>query len=92
MVPVAGDEITEALSNHYLLDFPLAENAKRILSTEDEVVLTDILGFEQNIPSDEVIEIIKPAVQRLAKSISDEISGLIMENHRKPSCLSAEEV
>ena len=36
MVPLAGDEITEALSNHYLLDFPLAENAKRSISTEDD--------------------------------------------------------
>ncbi len=34
MVPVAGDEITEALSNHYLLDFPVAEQAKRFLETE----------------------------------------------------------
>ena len=25
MVPTAGDEITEALSDHYLLDFPVAE-------------------------------------------------------------------
>ena len=32
MVPVAGDEITEALSNHYLLDFPLAESAKRSIT------------------------------------------------------------
>ena len=47
MVPLAGDEITEALSNHYLLDFPLAENAKRSISTEDESSLTDILGFDR---------------------------------------------
>ncbi len=29
MVPIAGDEVTEAISDHYLLDFPLAEKAKR---------------------------------------------------------------
>jgi cell division ATPase FtsA len=76
MVPVAGDEITEALSNHYLLDFPLAESAKRRISTEVEIVMTDILGFEQNFASNDVITIIKPAVDRLAKSISTEIIRL----------------
>lgn len=28
MVPTAGDEITEALSDYYLLDFPVAETVK----------------------------------------------------------------
>ncbi len=76
MVPLAGDEITEALSNHYLLDFPLAETAKRSISTEDTIVMTDILGFEENVASSDVTAIIKPAVDRLAKSISDEIKRL----------------
>ena len=76
MVPVAGDEITEALSNHYLLDFPLAENAKRSITLENDIVMTDILGFEQIVPSVEVISIIRPAVERLAASISTEIKRL----------------
>lgn len=76
MVPLAGDEITEALSNHYLLDFPLAEIAKRSITTEDMIVMTDILGFEQDVLSSDVTAIIKPAVDRLAKSISDEIKRL----------------
>lgn len=76
MVPLAGDEITEALSNHYLLDFQLAETAKRSITTEDTIVMTDILGFEDNVASSDVTAIIKPAVDRLAKSISDEIKRL----------------
>lgn len=76
MVPLAGDEITEELSNHYLLDFPLAENAKRSISLGDDIVLTDILGFEQHVAASEVTSIIKPAVERLAKSIADEIKRL----------------
>ena len=47
--------------------------------------MTDILGFEQNIPSDEVIEVIKPTVQRLAKSISDEI--LQLNNGKSPQAV-----
>ncbi|WP_318614185.1 cell division protein FtsA [Sporosarcina sp. YIM B06819] len=76
MVPLAGDEITEELSNHYLLDFPLAEIAKRKISAGDDIVLTDILGFEQHVPAADVTAIIKPAVERLAKSIAGEIKRL----------------
>lgn len=76
MVPIAGDEITEALSNHYLLDFPLAEQAKRSLSSGSDIVVKDILGFEQIVPSSEVVSIIRPAIERLAQSISNEIKRL----------------
>lgn len=79
MVPIAGDEITEALSNHYLLDFPIAEQAKRSLSSDNDIVMRDILGFEQIVQSSEVISIIRPAIKRLAQSISNEIKRL---NHR----------
>lgn len=76
MVPLAGDEITEALSNEYLLDFPLAENIKRQLSKSEEVVIQDILGFEETVSSSEVIDKIKPTVERLTHSISEEIRRL----------------
>lgn len=82
MVPNAGDEITEALSDHYLLDFPLAEQAKRAINQNDFIRIQDILGFDQNIPKDEVIEVIKPATIELATSISNEILRL---NNNKPT-------
>lgn len=76
MVPIAGDEITEAISDHYLLDFPLAEKAKRDLSTNENITVTDILGFETEIPKEEVITQISPAIERLASSICDELYQL----------------
>lgn len=76
MVPIAGDEITEALSSEYLLDFPLAENVKRMLTTNDEVVITDILGFETTLPSEEVKTVIKPTAKKLAQAIAAEIQKL----------------
>ena len=82
MVATAGDEITEALSDHYLLDFPLAEEAKRMINTEDSIQIQDILGFEQDIPKEEVIESLKPAIEVLANSISNEILRL---NNNKPT-------
>lgn len=82
MVATAGDEITEALSDHYLLDFPLAEEAKRLINTEDFIQIQNILGFQQDIPKEEVIQSLKPAIEVLASSISNEILRL---NNNKPT-------
>ncbi|MHA6260381.1 cell division protein FtsA [Sporosarcina sp. CAU 1771] len=85
MVPLAGDEITDALSSHYLLDFQSAELTKRQLTTESEVLISDILGFEQKVSSEEVITIIKPSINRLAQSISQEIIQL--NNGKSPQAV-----
>lgn len=76
MVPFAGDEITEALSDAYLLDFHDAENLKRKLSIYEEVVITDVLGFENTIKSQEVIEEIRPTISNLAFQLKEEIQRL----------------
>ncbi|HYK72660.1 MAG TPA: cell division protein FtsA [Pseudoneobacillus sp.] len=81
MVPVAGDEITEAVSDQFLLDFPLAESAKRELYSKDVVVIKDILGFETEVTKAEVIKQISSSIDRLAASICDEILRL---NNQKP--------
>ncbi|AXI01309.1 cell division protein [Sporosarcina sp. PTS2304] len=85
MVPIAGDEITETLSSHYLLDFPLAEQMKRQLLSSEQVTVQDILGFEQKIPSTEVVDVISPAVKRLAAAISHEIKRL--NNNTSPQAV-----
>lgn len=85
MVPVAGDEVTEALSNQYLLDFPVAELAKRSLSSEDAIQIIDILGFEQSIPSEEVLSLIQPSIAKLAIGISQEVRRL--NNGKSPQAV-----
>ncbi|WP_102691032.1 cell division protein FtsA [Rummeliibacillus pycnus] len=85
MVPTAGDEITEALSDHYLLDFPVAEKVKRDLSKYDEITISDILGFEQLYSKTEVIEVLRPAVTSLARAIGNEI--LRLNNHIAPKAV-----
>jgi cell division protein FtsA len=85
MVPIAGDEITEAISDHFLLDFPLAEKAKRELRTHDFVTITDILGFETEIPREEMVAAISDAIDKLASAISDEI--LTLNNHKPPKAV-----
>ncbi|XQY91023.1 cell division FtsA domain-containing protein [Metabacillus sp. HB246100] len=73
MVPIAGDEITEAMSDEFLLDFPKAEEAKRQLSTQESITVTDILGFETEIPKEEAISKISHAIDKLALAIKEEI-------------------
>lgn len=76
MVPIAGDEITEAISDHYLLDFPLAEQAKRSITIDGEAIITDILGFEETVTYDSVIKNIQKSIDKLASSIAEEIFRL----------------
>lgn len=85
MVPIAGDEITEAISDQYLLDFPLAEKAKRDLSTSTEITITDILGFETEVPKEEVIQNIMGSLDKLTTAISDEI--LTLNNNKSPKAV-----
>lgn len=85
MVPVAGDEITEAVSDEFLLDFPLAEKAKRELIEKETIAITDILGFETVVSKEEAIARITPAINTLADTIGDEI--LRLNNGKSPKAV-----
>ncbi len=85
MVPIAGDEITETFSSHYLLDFPEAEAAKRLLTEGETITFQDILGFDQELPCSEVIDVLSPSVERLAAAIADEIRRL--NNEQSPQAV-----
>ncbi|WP_062110198.1 cell division protein FtsA [Bacillus niameyensis] len=76
MVPTAGDEITEAVSDELLLDFPDAEQAKRQLWQNDKIIVQDILGFETEINKSDVVTQISPAIDKLAEEIRNEIIEL----------------
>lgn len=76
MVPVAGDEITDALMQTYLLDFPDAEKVKRDLNEKENIIFTDILGLKQQLSRTEMIHGIREEVMRLAKTIAERIIEL----------------
>ncbi|UOQ47114.1 pilus assembly protein PilM [Gracilibacillus caseinilyticus] len=76
MVPKAGDEITEAISDQYLLDFNQAEDFKKEITLHKKATVSDILGFEQTIEYPDFIEQVAPAVDTLAGSIAEEITEL----------------
>lgn len=76
MVPMAGDEITEALAEYYLLDYNTGERLKRNLSSGQETTLKNILSQEVIIKPDEAIQAIYPVVQHLASRIGESILKL----------------
>ena len=76
MVPMAGDEITEAISREYLLDFNIAEDIKRKAADGQDVSFTDILGMHLSLTADQVVAAIRPGVENLAGAIAKQIIEL----------------
>ncbi len=76
MVPMAGDEVTEAICTHYLLDFNVGEKVKRGLSKKEKLSFTDFFGNKLTINQQEVLDLIKPVIKNLAAKISAEIGKL----------------
>ena len=78
MVPCAGDEITEAISQKYLLDFNIAEKVKRELNDlkQEKVLFSDVLGLMHEIPANDIIRSIEQDVAQLAQAIALQIMTL----------------
>lgn len=76
MVPLAGDEVTEAIVQALLVDFNMAEKIKREISTKDKVEYLDIIGLENTVSKDEVLNIIKPVVEKISEEVSSRIISL----------------
>jgi cell division protein FtsA len=78
MVPCAGDEITEAISQQYLLDFNVAEKVKRQLTDNQfsKVNFIDVLGLSQEISIHEILKSIEHHVADLAQAIAAQILTL----------------
>ncbi len=76
MAPVAGDEVTEKISSHFLVDFNEAEKIKKTVYNIDEIRFTDVLGVEHTVAKQEILDVISEAVQSLTKMISEKILEL----------------
>ncbi len=72
MATIAGDEITEDIIQKYLVDFETAEEMK-VTPLGEDVVFTDILGFEHTVDSNEFYSSLYPAVDELAETIAKNI-------------------
>lgn len=79
MVPMGGDELTEAVASQYLLDFNQAEKIKRELGLTDIITFNDILNNHMEITAGEIKESLTP----LVKEITAEIARHILELNQK---------
>ena len=73
MATIAGDEITEAVMKEYLVDFQTAEKIKMQIEEQKDVTFLDVLGFQQTIPYDEVMQCIGEVSQTLCLEIAEKI-------------------
>ncbi len=80
MVPEAGDEITESISEALLVEFNAAEAIKRQLDQQQEISFEDIWGRQHCLDSVRIKECIAPAVKKLASAVAQaglELNGCI---------------
>ena len=79
MVPMAGDEVTEAICAHYLLDFQVGEKVKREINKKARLSFTDFLGAKVVVNKEDVLNLIRSVVKTLTESIAKEILNLNQE-------------
>lgn len=73
MVDMAGDEVTEAISQHFLLDFNSAEQVKIQLESRDSIEFTDVLGNKYSETRASIIGVTDPVVDKLALALAEAI-------------------
>ena len=87
MVPEAGDEITDIICDHYLVDFNRGEQIKRSLSSGEDVDIEDIFGIVEKVPASDVIAVIEDKVDDLSKKISESILDINEKPPRAVVCI-----
>ncbi|MFI3254330.1 MAG: cell division FtsA domain-containing protein [Eubacteriales bacterium] len=75
MATIAGDEITEMLMRHFLIDFKTAESLKTNLSA-GEIKYINVLGIEENTTGHQISEAVSEATKNLVKEIAKQIRAI----------------
>lgn len=76
MIPYAGDELTELIVQHFLVDFKSAEAMKLASTTEAEVTYEDIMSISHTIPSKEIWDLVEPTVDKITSEVATKIMEL----------------
>ncbi|KEH91738.1 cell division protein FtsA [Clostridium botulinum] len=85
MVPMAGDEVTEAIVQNFLVDFNTAEKIKIATSKGENIEFVDVLGIENEATVEDVEKVIKPVANKIAEEIGEKIIEL--NGGRAPNAL-----
>ncbi len=84
MTSTAGDEITESLSQKFLLDFDSAEKLKCNLCNASNQTFTDIVGIKNEMSTQQILEQIHDSITLVANNISE---AIIKANGKSPSAV-----
>ncbi len=76
MIPCAGDELTELIVQHFLVDFKTAEAMKLASTTDREVTYEDIMSISHTIPADEIWDLVQPTVDKITTEVAAKIKEL----------------
>lgn len=84
MVPFAGDEITEALCEAFVLDFDNGEALKREIQKKEILQFVDIFGSATTLERKQVVKPIEPMIEDLAKKIAEKV---LQMNGKSPNAV-----
>lgn len=76
MIPLAGDEITEAIAKKYLVDFETAERIKKTATRKRSIAFKNIMGEAFKLSSDDVLATAQEAVGVIVDQVSNKIIEL----------------
>ena len=76
MIPHAGDELTELIVQHFLVDFKTAEAMKLDSTESDEVTYNDIMCITHTIPSSDIWKVVEPVVEKITTEVAEKIREL----------------
>lgn len=85
MVTLAGDEVSDAIVQTYLVDFETAEGIKQQISSGlEKVTFIDIMGLEYEFTTEEIFDSIKSCAVKLCEAIA---LAILEINGQKPAAV-----
>lgn len=76
MIPSAGDEFTDVIAKHCLVDYIEAEKIKIASSKQAVIKYKDIMGLSQQINPSEVLKVVEHDMKVMTREIADRIKEL----------------
>lgn len=76
MIPYAGDEITEAIAQKYLVEFSVAEAMKTACIKKKSVSYKDVMGIKHKISTEEIMNAVSDVVHKITKNVAEKIIEL----------------
>lgn len=76
MIPLAGDEITEAIARKFLVDFEMAEKIKKVTARGKTISFKNIMGESYKVGYEEVRETAEEAIRVIVEKVSEKIMEL----------------